>query len=181
VDGFRDRITGVTAAGTITADETVPMAGTLGIGYVLWMSQRWTFQGLGLGNLVYSLPLAPGEQQLIAIYERVDTATVQESEFFTEEETEVQSARADTSTHATFNSGAASAPRRTRRAGRRGAASPSGYSRPAAVAAAAARPPADRRHSGFRASGTPRSRPPRRRTRPPRTRPRPGAAPCTPA
>jgi hypothetical protein len=104
VDGFRDRITGVTAAGTITADETVPMAGTLGIGYVLWMSQRWTFQGLGLGNLVYSLPLAPGEQQLIAIYERVDTATVQESEFFTEEETEVQSARADTSTHATFNS-----------------------------------------------------------------------------
>ena len=49
------------------------------------MSQRWTFQGLALGNLVYSLALAPGEQQQVAIFERVDTASVRESEFFTEE------------------------------------------------------------------------------------------------
>src|SRR5262249_7581181 len=70
VDGFRDQLMGVGASGTVTPDETVPMAGTLGLGYTLWMSQRWTFQGLGLGDLVYSLPLAPGEQQQVAIFER---------------------------------------------------------------------------------------------------------------
>ena len=35
VDGFRDQIVGVTPDGSITADETVPMAGTLGLGYTL--------------------------------------------------------------------------------------------------------------------------------------------------
>ena len=60
VDGFRDQLMGLQDDGTFTADETRPMAGTLGLGYVLYMSQRWTLQGLGLGDLVYSLPLAPG-------------------------------------------------------------------------------------------------------------------------
>jgi hypothetical protein len=104
VDGFRDQIMGVSSTGTVVAEETVPMAGSLGLGYTLWMSQRWTFQGLALGDLVYSLALAPGEQQQVAIFERVDTATVQESEFFTEEETESQAALSDTSTQATFTS-----------------------------------------------------------------------------
>jgi hypothetical protein len=104
VDGFRDQIMGITPGGTVTAEETVPMAGTLGLGYTLWMSQRWTFQGLALGDLVYSLALAPGEQQQVAIFERVDTASVRESEFFSEEELRDESARADTSTQATFNS-----------------------------------------------------------------------------
>ncbi|MGH3496283.1 MAG: hypothetical protein ACRDP1_02300 [Nocardioidaceae bacterium] len=104
VDGFRDQLMGLQPDGTFTGDETRPMAGTLGLGYVLSMSQRWTFQGLALGNLVYSLPLAPGEQQQVAIFERVDTARVSESEFFTEEQAQQQSALADTSTQATFNS-----------------------------------------------------------------------------
>lgn len=104
VDGFRDQMMGLQSDGTITADETRPMAGTLGIGYVLWLSQRWTFEGLALGNLVYSLPLAPGEQQQVAIFERTDTASVRETEFFTEEQTLQESALADTSTRATFDS-----------------------------------------------------------------------------
>jgi hypothetical protein len=104
VDGFRDQMMGLQLDGTYTADETRPMAGTLGLGYVLWLSQRWTFEGLALGNLVYSLPLAPGEQQQVAIFERVDTARVTESEFFTEEQVLQQAATADTSTQATFNS-----------------------------------------------------------------------------
>ncbi|HEV3154864.1 MAG TPA: hypothetical protein VGZ02_13740 [Candidatus Baltobacteraceae bacterium] len=103
-DGFRDRIMGLKSDGTFTGDETVPMAGTLGLGYVLWLAQRWTFQGVGLGDLVYSLPLAPGEQQQVAIFERTDTSMVTESEFFSEEQAQQQLALADTSTNATFNS-----------------------------------------------------------------------------
>lgn len=104
VDGFRDRLAGIGSNGFISGDETVPMAGTLGLGYVLQMSQRWTFQGLALGDLVYSLPLAPGEQQQVAIFERRDSESVFESENFSEQQTLQQSAVADTSTNATFNS-----------------------------------------------------------------------------
>jgi hypothetical protein len=103
-DGFRDRIMGLTSNGTFTGDETVPMAGTLGLGYVLWMAQRWTFQGVSLGDLTYSLPLAPGEQQQVAIFERSDSSMVTESEFFTEDEAQQQRALSDSSASATFNS-----------------------------------------------------------------------------
>lgn len=104
IDGFRDQIMGLDLGGTFGSDETVPMAATLGLGYVLRLAQRWTFQGLALGDLVYSLPLAPGEQQQIAVFERTDTASVFESETLTESQAQQQIALADTSTNATFNS-----------------------------------------------------------------------------
>lgn len=104
VDGFRDQIMGLGPGGTFGSDETVPMAATLGLGYVLRLAQRWTFQGLALGDLVYSLPLAPGEQQQVAVFERTDTASVFESETLSQSQAEQQIALADTSTHATFNS-----------------------------------------------------------------------------
>ena len=103
-DGFLDQIAGIDTTGTFTADENVPMAATLGLGYVLWMSQQWRFRGLGLGDLVYSLPLAPGEQTEVAVFERTDTAQVFESESFSEQQAAEQSALSDTSTAATFNS-----------------------------------------------------------------------------
>jgi len=104
VDGFRDQVAGIDPTGTFSADEKVPMAASLGLGYVLQMSQQWTFKGLGLGDLVYSLPLAPGEQQQMAVFERKDTTAVQETEFFSESEAMSQAAMSDTSTNATFNS-----------------------------------------------------------------------------
>jgi hypothetical protein len=104
VDGFRDQIMGLDPDGIFGADETVPMAASLGLGYVLEMSQQWMFAGVGLGDLVYSLPLAPGEQQQVAVFERTDTAQVTESEFFSEEQAATQTALADTSTAATFSS-----------------------------------------------------------------------------
>lgn len=104
VDGFREQIAGIDSSGNFTEDETVPMAASLGLGYLLRMSQQWSFQGLGLGDLVYSLPLAPGEQQQMAVFERTDSTSVQESESFSQSETMDQSATADTSTSSTFNS-----------------------------------------------------------------------------
>ncbi|MGO9931208.1 MAG: hypothetical protein ACLPV8_05285 [Steroidobacteraceae bacterium] len=103
VDGFRDQIAGIDDSGSFAEDETVPMAASLGLGYILRMAQQWKFQGLGLGDLVYSLPLAPGEQQQIAVFERQDTTAVQESESFSQAEVMNQAATSDTSTSAMVN------------------------------------------------------------------------------
>lgn len=56
------------------------MAGTLGLGSVLNLAQVWKYDGLTLGNLLYSLPLASGEQQRIATAERVAAASVSDVE-----------------------------------------------------------------------------------------------------
>jgi hypothetical protein len=103
VDGFRDQVAGIDSSGYFTEDETVPMAASLGLGYILRMAQQWKFKGLGIGDLIYALPLAPGEQQQIAVFERQDTTGVTESESFSQAQAEQQTARADTSTSATFN------------------------------------------------------------------------------
>ncbi|MDO8903065.1 hypothetical protein [Hydrogenophaga sp.] len=103
VDGFRDQLIGV-RGNTIGAERTVPMAGTLGLGYVLNLAQVWKFQGLALGNLLYSLPLAPGEQQRIAISERVASASVREIEQLDIAERQHSSLREDASSQAVFSS-----------------------------------------------------------------------------
>jgi hypothetical protein len=70
LDGLRRRVSGVGEEGTASAGgEVVPLAGTLGLGYVVHLAQRWTPAGLALGELIHSLPLAPGERQTIAVVE----------------------------------------------------------------------------------------------------------------
>jgi hypothetical protein len=103
VDGFRDRIVG-NEGGVISEEETVPMAGTLGLGYILHMAQQWSSKGLSLGDLVYSLPLAPGEQQRIAIFEQRQTLSTAEFESLDYDEQQQASQQSDASTLATFNS-----------------------------------------------------------------------------
>jgi len=103
VDGFRDQLIGLEGA-TIGVERTVPMAGTLGLGYVLNLAQVWKYDGLTLGNLVYSLPLAPGEQQRIVVSERVATAAVSDTERLDIAERQHSSLREDTSAQATFDS-----------------------------------------------------------------------------
>lgn len=103
VDGFRDRIIGVEGS-NIGDQETVPMAGTLGLGYVVHFAQKWTPAGLSLGNLVYSLPLAPGEQQKIAVFEQRETMTTLEVESLTDEEQMAFQQSNDSSTQSTFDS-----------------------------------------------------------------------------
>jgi hypothetical protein len=103
VDGFRDQVIGLEGA-TIGIQRTVPMAGTLGLGYVLNLAQVWKYAGLTLGNLVYSLPLAPGEQQRIVVSERVATAAVSDTERLDIAERQHSSLRENTSAQATFDS-----------------------------------------------------------------------------
>lgn len=100
IDGFRDGLAqpsnGV-FAGT-------PLAGSLAVGYVVHMAQRWSPLGLALGDLVYSLPLAPGEQQRVAVVERTASSTVIDSETLETTEAVQFSEHDDTSADATFRS-----------------------------------------------------------------------------
>jgi hypothetical protein len=93
VDAFRE--------GLLTGPSIV---GSLGLGYVLRCSQNWTFQGLALGDLVYSLPLAPGEQQQVVVEEQSTTLDVQETEAVYGAQQSSASAVTDDSTQAMFNS-----------------------------------------------------------------------------
>lgn len=103
VDGFRDRVIG-NVNGVISDEETVPMAGTLGLGYVVHLAQQWKYTGLSLGDLLYSLPLAPGEQQRIAVFEQRQTLATTEFESLDFDEQQSQRQQSDSSTQAVFNS-----------------------------------------------------------------------------
>lgn len=100
-----------TLAGPISIDEfrqgllTGPaIVGSLGLGYVLRCSQNWKFQGLALGDLVYSLPLAPGEQQQIVVEEQTTTLRVTETEAVFGAASSQASSASDESTQANFQS-----------------------------------------------------------------------------
>jgi hypothetical protein len=82
----------------------LPKASTLGLGYVVGMRQTWIPAGLSLGDLVYSLPLAPGEQQRIAIQETRQSASEREMEAMSEEERQTFTETEDASALATFQS-----------------------------------------------------------------------------
>lgn len=82
----------------------LPKASTLGLGYIIHMRQTWIPAGLSLGDLVYSLPLAPGEQQRIAIQESVQTVSEREVESFSAEEFQSFRETQDSSALSTFQS-----------------------------------------------------------------------------
>ena len=84
--------------------KAVPKAATLALGYVVKMHQLWIPTGLSLGDLVYSLPLAPGEQQRIAISDERETLSVREQEALTAEEFQRYNEAANSSTNSVFNS-----------------------------------------------------------------------------
>jgi len=82
----------------------LPKASTLGLGYIIHMRQTWIPAGLSLGDLVYSLPLAPGEQQRIAIQESMQTVSEREVESFSADEFQTFRETQDSSALATFQS-----------------------------------------------------------------------------
>jgi len=57
-------------------DEKVPLASSLGIGYILNMHQAWIPDGYALGNLLYSMILAPGEEQRVIVREHTENYLV---------------------------------------------------------------------------------------------------------
>jgi len=96
VHGFQDAV-------ILTPLEAVK-AGSLGLGYVVKMRQTWVPTGMSLGDLLYSLTLAPGEEQRIAVREQRQSFEVSESETFDiEEEQELREA-IDSSADAIFRS-----------------------------------------------------------------------------
>jgi hypothetical protein len=80
------------------------IVGSLGLGYVLRCGQNWKFQGLALGDLVYSLPLAPGEQQQLVVEEQTTTLVVREFDTLIATDSSQASQVSDSSSQATFNS-----------------------------------------------------------------------------
>ncbi|MDI9519995.1 MAG: hypothetical protein QM308_02390, partial [Bacillota bacterium] len=53
-----------------------PQANSLAIGYILNMQQAWVPDGFALGNLLYSLVLAPGEEQRLIVREKKQSYSV---------------------------------------------------------------------------------------------------------
>lgn len=87
-----------------TAPVALPKASTLGLGYVVHLQQTWLPAGMSLGDLVYSLPLAPGEQQRIAIEESAKTLTDRTFQTFSEDELQTFRETQDSSAAAAFQS-----------------------------------------------------------------------------
>ncbi len=57
----------------INNSSSFPLASTLGMGYVLNMHQGWLPDGFSLGSLLYSLVLAPGEEQKLIVRENTQS------------------------------------------------------------------------------------------------------------
>ncbi|MBN1872820.1 MAG: helix-hairpin-helix domain-containing protein [Anaerolineae bacterium] len=62
-------------------DPTIYQATTIAHGHLLHYKQEWKNNGFGIGDLLYSLPLAPGQQKQIVVFdwERRDSASRSES------------------------------------------------------------------------------------------------------
>lgn len=96
VDGFAQTIS--------DTPMSYPKAGTLGIGYVLGMRQNWEPTGFSLGDLIYSLPLAPGEVQRLAVRERRETLAAYDRESLSVREQRAFDEAVSSSTNSIFSS-----------------------------------------------------------------------------
>ena len=56
--------------------DSYPQMSSLGIGYILNMHQAWVPDGFALGSLLYSLILAPGEEQRLIVREQTQSYTI---------------------------------------------------------------------------------------------------------
>lgn len=80
-----------------------PHASTLGMGYVLNMHQAWVPDGFALGDLLYSLVLAPGEEQRLIVRENKQTYTITDEAEALDQDSENYAQSQDDDTTAAFN------------------------------------------------------------------------------
>ena len=80
-----------------------PQASSLGMGYILNMHQAWVPDGFALGELLYSLILAPGEEQRLIVRENKQSFTVVDEAEGTDTVTEDYQMQQNDDTTAAFN------------------------------------------------------------------------------
>ena len=87
----------------ITNINKCPHACTLGMGYVLNMHQAWVPDGFALGDLLYSLVLAPGEEQRLIVRENKQTYEISDEANAIDADDESYALTQDDDTNAAFN------------------------------------------------------------------------------
>ena len=80
-----------------------PQASSLGMGYVLNMHQAWVPDGFALGDLLYSLILAPGEEQRLIVRENKQSYTITDETEATDATSEKYAMDQEDDTSAAFN------------------------------------------------------------------------------
>lgn len=80
-----------------------PQASSLGMGYVLNMHQAWVPDGFALGDLLYSLILAPGEEQRLVVRENKQSYTITDEAEATDATSENYAMDQEDDTSAAFN------------------------------------------------------------------------------
>lgn len=83
--------------------EIHPQMSSLGIGYVLNMHQAWVPDGFALGSLLYSLVLAPGEEQRLVIRENKQRYSIMDEAQGTDAVSEDYMLSQEDDTSAAFN------------------------------------------------------------------------------
>jgi len=83
ITDFRDRFSRKTGS--------YPKSSSLGMGYTLNMRQSWVPDGFALGTLLYSLILAPGEEQKLIIREKSQSYNITDNSTGTDSVSESQS------------------------------------------------------------------------------------------
>ena len=76
--------------------------GTLGIGYVLSLQQEWKPLNFSLGTLLYSVALAPGEEQKVVVSERSESYEVKDVESLSSDLSEEYQSDQQSDTDAVF-------------------------------------------------------------------------------
>ncbi|MDO5665892.1 MAG: DUF4332 domain-containing protein, partial [Bacteroidia bacterium] len=83
--------------------DKLPQMSSLGIGYVLNMHQAWVPDGFALGTLLYSLVLAPGEEQRLIVRENKQSYSIQDKTEGTDAVSENYALSQEDDTSAAFN------------------------------------------------------------------------------
>ena len=80
-----------------------PMMATIGVGYILSMQQEWKPTHFSLGDMIYSVALAPGEEHRVIMTEKLEKYGIADIESLSDLETESFDSSQSDSTGAVFS------------------------------------------------------------------------------